>query len=258
MNVVNDSVSYPFSDWKKILILGILILMGNIGPFILFVGTFVGLKNLYITLPVSIVGYVLFGFFIHGYKFKIIQTSLEGISKLPAFNNWIEMFINGVKVNLVVIFYSLPAILMLLFTALTLLPIIINHQSIDAQTILSVLSGVVVVLIAVIYLIIIMPINYIAIAHMADNNGKFSEGFKFGEIFNKIGRIGWVNLVVWYIVTSVIYLLISIFGAIISTVLSILTPGVGLIINSLIITPYQEMFLNRSIALVYISEKISK
>ena len=256
MGVINDSVRYPFSDWKKILLLGIFILLGNLGPVILFIGTFIGLKNLYLTLPISIIAYVLFGFIINGYKFKIIKTSLEGISELPDFNNWIEIVINGIKVSLVVIFYCIPTILILIYAAISFLPILVSHPSIDVHLILSILSGFILVLFALLYLIIIMPINYMAITHMVHNDGKLSMAFRFGEIFEKIGRIGWINLLVWYIVTGVISIVISVTGGVISTVFSILTPGVGLIINSLIVSPYNYMFLNRSIALCYMSENI--
>lgn len=256
MNVIDDSVRYPFSDWKKILFLGIFIVMGYLGPIILFIGTFIGLKNLYITLPISIAAYVLFGFITNGYKFKIIQTSLEGLSELPDFNNWIDIFINGIKVSLVVAFYCIPAILIFIYTAISLLPILVSHPTIDAQIILSVLSGFILILVALLYLVIIMPLNYMAIAHMVHNNGKLSTAFRFGEILEKIGRIGWINLLVWYIVTGVIGIIISAVGGVISTIFSILIPGAGLIISSLIISPYSYMFLNRSIALCYMSEKI--
>ena len=153
-------------------------------------------------------------------------------------------------------FYCIPAILILIYTAISLLPIVISHPTIDINIILSVLSGFILILIALLYLIIIMPLNYMAITHMVHNNGKLSTAFRFSEILEKIGRIGWINLLVWYIVTGVISIIISVVGGIISTIFSLLIPGAGLIISSLIISPYSYMFLNRSIALCYMSEKI--
>ena len=44
-------------------------------------------------------------------------------------------------------------------------------------------------------MIIIGPILAIAVAHMANNNSKFSAAFRFHEIMNKIGRIGWEIIV---------------------------------------------------------------
>ena len=33
---------------------------------------------------------------------------------------------------------------------------------------------------------------------MADNDGKLESAFQIGKIFDKIGVIGWKNLIVWY------------------------------------------------------------
>jgi hypothetical protein len=180
------------------------------------------------------------------------------VSELPEFNNWVEMFVDGIKVSVVFIVYMIPAILIITFAGLSVLPtlesLVSNPSAIDLNIILSILSATILVLITILYIIIILPINYMAIAHMADNNSKFRAAFRFHDIIDKIGRIGWGNLIIWYIVTGTIYIIITVIGSIITTIFSILNPIAGIVISSLIVSPYLYMYINRSIALFYLSE----
>lgn len=256
--LIGDSLKYPFSDWKKILILGILSIISSLGIAVLFLGTLLGIKDIVVIIALFIVGYFLFGFLINGYKYRIIKTSLEGVVELPVFNNWIKMFIDGIKVSLVVVVYLLPTILIITFAALSLLPVLgilgSNPSSSPLNIILSVLSSTLLVLVGLLYMIIILPINYMAVAHMAKNNSEFRAAFRFHEIIDKIGSVGLANLIVWYLVTGTIYIIISVIGSVITGIFSILNPIIGIILSSLIVTPYLYMYLSRSIALFYMSE----
>jgi hypothetical protein len=256
--IIGDAVRYPFSDWKKILILGILAMISSLGIAMLFIGTLLGIKYVLVIILLFIMGYFIFGFLIDGYNFKIIKTSLSGVRVLPEFNNWVEMFVDGIKVSVVFIVYIIPAILIITFAGLSVLStlesLVSNPSAIDLNIILSILSATILVIIAILYIIIILPINYMAIAHMADNNSKFRAAFRFHDIIDKIGRIGWGNLIIWYLVTGTIYITISVIGSIITSIFSILNPIIGIVISSLIISPYLYMYINRSIALFYLSE----
>ena len=256
--IIGDAVRYPFSDWKKILILGILSMISSFGIAMLFIGTLLGIKNVLVIILLFIIGYFIFGFLIDGYNFRIIKTSLSGVAELPEFNNWVEMFVDGIKVSVVFIFYIIPAILIITFAGLSVLStsgsLVSNPSAIDLNIILSIFSAILLVLIAILYIIIILPINYMAKAHMANNNSKFSAAFRFHDIIDKIGRIGWGNLIIWYIVTGTIYIIITVLGSIITAIFSVLNPIVGIILSSLIVSPYLYMYINRSIALFYLSE----
>ncbi len=256
--IIEDAVRYPFSDWKKILILGILAMISSLGIAMLFIGTLLGIKNVVVIILLFIIGYFIFGFLMDGYNFRIIKTSLSGVAELPEFNHWIGMFIDGIKVSIVFIVYIIPAIVIIAFAGLSVLSTLgslgSNPSAINFYVILSVLSATLLVLIAILYIIIILPINYMAIAHMANNNSKFSAAFRFHDIVDKIGRIGWGNLIIWYIVTGTIYIIITAIGSIITAIFSILNPIVGIVLSSLIVSPYLYMYINRSIALFYLSE----
>ena len=80
-----------------------------------------------------------------------------------------------------------------------------------------------------------------AIAHMA-NDSKLKSAFRFGEIFHKIGNIGWKNLIKWYIINVIILMKISIIAVTITTNLLQFNPIISidliLAILSLILAPY--------------------
>ena len=78
-------ISYPFSNSKRILGLGLLFCFG---VFLIVPAVFAG-----------------------GYLMRIIENTIEGNYELPPFENWKCMFIDGLKVATVVIFFMLPGLI---------------------------------------------------------------------------------------------------------------------------------------------------
>ena len=245
--ILLDSIKYPF-DWK-IFILGLIVVIYtiplSISPFNLHNGfTY---QFLFIALLIN--------FFISGYLFKIIQHSLENTKKLPNFSNWVNLFKNGFKVTLVGLIYSIPATLLLIVLTSSLL----NFYSYRPDFIVFMIDAIghnnlysMVFFVYILYFLILFPISLIAIANMANNDGKLSYAFEFIDIFNKIKNIGWIKFYSWYLLTCVINLLIFLIGLLIVILLSLIHifPFEKLI-DSLILTPYVYIFLSRSIALIY-------
>ena len=78
-------ISYPFSNFKRILGLGLLFCFG---VFLIVPAVFAG-----------------------GYLMRIIENTIECNYELPPFENWKGMFIDGLKVATVVIFFMLPGLI---------------------------------------------------------------------------------------------------------------------------------------------------
>jgi hypothetical protein len=78
-------ISYPFSNSKRILELGLLFCFG-----------------IFLIVPAVFAG---------GYIMRIIGNTIEGDYELPLFENWKGMFIDGLKVAAVVIFFILPGLI---------------------------------------------------------------------------------------------------------------------------------------------------
>jgi hypothetical protein len=248
-DVVSDALRYPLSDWTKILMLGIILVIAGIANIS---RTFIADNTLISVL--SIIGLIV-GLLGYGYFFRIIKSSLAGISELPSFDDLVTMFIDGIKVAIVGLIYAIPAIiLILIFAASIILSLISNPSSVAMGVLIGAGIG---IILAMLYMFIISPIIAIAVANMAYNDGEFSAAFRFSEILDKIGSIGWGNLIIWYIVTGIIYIILAIIGGIITGLFGLIHPVVTLLLMSLIVTPYLQMYIARSIALVYNSQEMA-
>ena len=267
--IVKDALRYPFSDWMKILILGIIIIISNIPD----ISKHVISTNIILMAFLSIFGFLIY-FLVRGYQFKIVKSSLSGINKLPEFNNWREMFIDGIKVFIVHLVYFIPAILFILIFAAIYFT---SHPSTVVNVLYAgflaiigqtgsnpiVTAGIWFVF-AILYILIIAPVMLIAISYMADNNSELRSAFRFREILNKIKTIGRVNIVKWYILTGIVILIISITGyAVILTLMALIHPIIGnsykpvveIIVLSLFVSSYIAIYIYRSVALLFQSSK---
>lgn len=268
--IVKDAVKYPFSDWKKILIFGIIILFGDMS-FIIRSQNYISITN-GIIFFLGIISFLII-LLVKGYSFRIVTSSLKGLVELPKFNLWSEMFKDGINLFIVPFVYGIPAILVILiFAAVSFISnplLVVNIVSgiviwafVGGSGISSIISlSYICFFIVILYIFIILPIIAIAIAHMANNDGKLVTAFRFHEIIDKISSIGWSNLIIWYIVTLILYLVLYIISeAIIMTAL-LLIKGFGgtepeyyillLILPLLIVNPYLTMYLFKSVALLY-------
>ena len=255
--ILIDSIKYPFLDWKKILILGLIVVIYvplDMSPF--------NLRNGFTDQFLVIA--LLINFFITGYFFKIIQYSLKNTEELPKFRKWVNLFKNGFKVTCVSLIYSMPASLPLIILNSSLL----NFYSYKPDFIIIIMDAIgraylhldsiwvlIWFFVYILYLLILFPISLMAIANMANNDGKLRYAFEFKVIFDKIKNIGWTKFYSWYLVTSVIDLLIFLVGVSIGIILILIHVfPFEKLIDSLILTPYIYIFFSRSIALIYKSD----
>lgn len=259
--IVKDAVKYPFSDWKKIFILGIIVLLSNINRINPLFGS-----TMELIIILSIIGFLI-SFFARGYQYRILKSSILEISKLPDFNSWKEMFIDGLKVFLVSIVYLIPAILIILIVSLSyneIIGIIIpNLSSVISGTLLG--GGInammssgswigIWYLIAFLYMIVILPVSLLAIAIMADKQGEISAAFNPSLLLDKLRTFGLLNIIKWYLVTGLLFLIFYLMGGILTTILVLINPIIGIVFQLLIVVPYLYMFLYRSVGLFYISK----
>jgi hypothetical protein len=260
--ILIDSIKYPFLDWKKILILGLLVVIYKIPLNMYPINLQNGFTDQFLVIA------LLINCFITGYFFKIIQHSLKNKKELPKFNKWVKLFKNGFKVTFVSLIYSIPITLPLIILTSDLF----NFFSYEPKLLISILAAILtyttgitgqgylytISFFYILYFLIFFPISLIAIANMANNNGKLRYAFEFKVIFDKIKNIGWIKFYSWYLLTSAInFLLIEIIGFLILILLLLShTFPFEKLIDSLILTPYIYIFFSRSIALIYQSDTI--
>lgn len=230
-DVVSDSLKYPSSNWSKVVILGVLFLIS-----ILIIPLFLAL----------------------GYMFRVVKATLAGIDELPAFEEWGEMLVEGIKLFLVYLIYSLPAIIIGIFSFISLWSSVssityitqASGGTLTPEMFFSIFSGTALVglIFAGLYSLVIYPIMAVAVGNMAYYNGDFGAAFRFGEILSTISEIGWVDLIIWYIVVILVGGVIAFVGSIIGII-----PILGWIAILLIVYPYLYLFYARAIAWLYIS-----
>lgn len=245
-SILEDAVRYPFTDWKKILILGSVLVLGYLNTWIN--------PSLF---TVSI-GFIIF-LFIQGYGFKIIKKSLKGVNYLPKFNSYAEIFKDGIKVMIISFIYLIPVSILVIYGSLgyqngmlennpstffltfseQLIGLFLSDQ-LSTLTLKDSIWSVV----AIFYSFILIPIYYMALANMANHNNSFKAAFKIREIFNILMSIGLKNIIIFYI-----FILIP-FSLIIANL------NINLILYLLIILtifPFLRMYLNRFVALLYLN-----
>ena len=206
-SILKDALKYPFSDWKKILVLGFVLLLYSSQIFgYAFTAIFCEFLNIS-GLSDVVAGDMFFGtaqvlfdligililFFIFGYYFKIVKSSLDGSSELPQFKHWKEMFNDGIKVYITYVAYLIPILLFTLISGsleiITYPAPISQFTSFAGIFIGSVFANEWIIVLLTLYLFIIIPVSYVAIANMANDNGKLGPAFKFREILSKIRNI---------------------------------------------------------------------
>ena len=219
--IISNAVKYPSYDWKKVIILGILFILSFI-----------------------IVGI----FFVFGYYLRIVKSTIAGIDELPEFDDWGNMFIDGLKVLVVNFIYLLiPGIIIFVGVFTSIASLAATNTSIyTAPASFFALIGITGI-IGIILALIFALFAHIAIANMALYD-EIGAAFRFNEILDKIKMIGWGKYIIWYI-----FMLIT--GFVIGLIASILNiiPLIGTIIALLVIYPYFVMFYSRSLGLIFVS-----
>jgi hypothetical protein len=270
--LLSDAANYPFSDWKKIFLLGFMVVLSSINTIytILARNSLLGSYNPAVDLVLFSIG-LLIGLLVYGYLIRILKTSLTGSKELPGFGG-INLFLDGVKYVVVALIYSLPAIIITSVTAAGWISSLTSGLSIisvlsDPSGAVSILIGAGIrgvgsdlgFVISTVYMVLVLPIILMALANMAYYD-ELGAAFRFWEIKERISWRLW-GVIKWYLVLLALLLLLSsavgMVTPILSTFFSPLNTTAGLlvvpVIYWLILAPIIQMFLFRSVALVYLS-----
>lgn len=217
--IISDSVKYPLQDIKKLVILFLLTLSGLT----------------LILLPLST-----------GYRLRIIEETAHGSDELPAFNEWLKMFIDGLRYLVLGLAYLIIPIILFIISVLGGLASFNNGINVNAF-IISIIIGIVgLVLYIIFYLIFIMASGNMAY------EGRFNAGFNFSKVIGFIRGIGWFNYFIYSLVWFVVGILISMISQI--TIPLQLLGWVGIIITlivSIFIGTYLSMYDSRFFGLMY-------
>ena len=272
-DIVVDGLKYPFNDVNKYLGFGVIQVIMSA----LFMGAFastgyyfvqayktsvsMGLDmiDLSVVSPAMIIvsavlfvlGLIVF-VYISGYEFNILKFSISKNNELPAFNDYVGILKDGLKMIAVKIAYAiLPGILFLLGLMLAV------NDNVGA-----VVNGIgsFILAIAIIFAIVVAFFQIMAIARMVDM-GTLRSAFDFREIYELISNMGVVQyvgiLIFLAIAIAIINLAASaifeIFGFAVALVLPTALASVFLvmILSSLLIDSFTSLATYRVYGSVY-------
>lgn len=249
ISIMKDSLKYPFSDWKKFLIFGIILVFTN-----MFSITALFTDDLTVAFGSLVLGFII-GFLAKGYFFRIIKSSKTSEDELPEFNAWGGMFKDGIKVLLVgLVYVIIPAflILILAFFVLEMFgDMILNLGGMLSTSATFGFGLKFLFIILILYVILIVPVTLVAMANMARNDSKLSAAFRFHEIFSKIRYSGWKNIITWYITLEIPFLILFVIDIGLGFLINFITLKLGLMLIAVIAATYFYMYVARSLGLFY-------
>jgi len=199
----------------------------------------------WLLLFISMIVFPLWG----GFQWKIYK----GESRMPALDDWVGMFVNGIKLIIVgIVYFIIPFIISMVFGGAGALASGGNNAA-------SAVMGLGMIISMIVYFLFSL-IAIMALIRFARTDS-FGEAFNVSGILAHIGKIGWVNyilaLIVMWIVLFVAVMIFIIAMGIVSIVLALI-PIVGwllalllILIVAILIGPFIGVFEARYLTLIY-------
>lgn len=272
--IFKDSINYPFKDWSKLIILGVLIFI----PTILAALTrqFPGNALEFITG----IFMLLISFTVEGYGISVIKNTIEGSNTIPDFD-WDRNFTSGLKLFVVEIIYMIGigiifGIVLFITKGFDLLPDLfkfnMNHNvPISIANMTSVADPAINTTITVLHsasplliigLIIVMILAIIAMFFMIISTCRLAktnsikEALSWRGITGDIKTIGIGRLIAWYILLVIVVAILVLIATIILFAFALI-PVVGAIIGAIIFafifSPFIALLSARAMGLLYAS-----
>ncbi|QYZ77947.1 DUF4013 domain-containing protein [Methanofollis formosanus] len=178
---------------------------------------------------------------IMGYMMEIYR----GKTPAPELEDWIKLFVDGVKLFIVELIYSIPIIIvaMLFFGGAALA--FYGGGGMTAAASTTFIVGTIVVFVLAVLIGLVSIFAGIRLAR----TDRFGEAFNFSAIVGHIGAVGWLQYLVALVIAYIIVWVL--------TFVLMLIPVIGGLIL-LIITPAISVFMARYVTLIYESAAVSE
>ncbi len=268
--IFKESFSFSIQNWKKLVIIGILLLIPGI------LDDLCQMNNNVILFVIAAILAIIFSFIVEGYTLSVIGDTIKGSDLIPdiAFKT---NFIDGLKVFVVGIVYGIFlviifAIILAITGSLKLLPALFATQPVATANMTAAATPAVNTVaatlptagpLAFVGLILIAIIAIVAMFFMVISTcrlaktGSIKDALSWSGITGDIKAIGAGRLVAWYILLVIIVLVISFIVGIIAGLIALI-PVVGIIIiiiSVIILTflfaPFLVLFGARAMGLLY-------
>lgn len=143
---------------------------------------------------------------IYGYTVRV----MSGAKPAPELEDWIGLFIDGIKLIVITIIYSIPLmILTLLPVAMYFIPVssTVTPAGSGPESLLSpelaAFAALAIFVIFIVAAIIIGILSTFAMVRFA-RTGRMGEAFRIRTLLTHIGRIGWLNVFIALLVMGIV------------------------------------------------------
>lgn len=231
-DILSKSISYPFSDITKFLIIGIGVIIVDLDTVF---GELFGTESFMVILGFIIA--VLFSIVMLGYSINVIKKGIDNSNEIPDFD-FANNFVDGLKLMLIgFVYFIIPLIITLV--------LLFVFGAIGSGLNQVVGSLGIWALIAVIIFIIFGIFAIVAQARFAISHS-ISDALSIGEVFEDVKRIGILKIILFLIVVSILISVLALILAIITVI-----PVIGVMIIDLLLGGFIFLFLNYGIGLLY-------
>jgi hypothetical protein len=233
-DIIIDSLKYSASNLKILLLLGMVLVIADLGDELSFLGHLSDTVKFIIFVVV-----ILISIFEAGYVFRIIEETIKGSNNLPQLNDFKRMFIHGLsEIILIIIYFVVPvALIMILFVYFFV------NNSIDDLTDVSFMILILIICFAG-FIFALFPA---VMLHRANNNTDIRSSFDIRAIYHKIRKVGLKRLIIVYFA---IIVLVAIIREILVPSMDGTVPLVVGIISDLLIAPFLLIFTSRVLGLL--------
>ena len=185
-----------------------------------------------------IIATIILGIPLAGYSLKV----LRGDRPAPEVSDWGTLFIDGIKLIIIMLIYMIPAMIVLfVVVGASALASMSSNPSAAMAAVGGILFGLLLFFVVALITAIFAIIGEVRFAR----TGNMGEAFNFSEILGTIGKIGWGPYIIALVVLFVVQMIIAIIVSIIMMI-----PYLGFIIYICLISPIM-LFQTRYICQLY-------
>jgi len=168
-----------------------------------------------------------------GYLGNVLKEPKDS-KQLPPLDNYVELWISGLKIGIVSLVYMIiPFLLVVSFFDFWGVFSFLSDIRGSAAMLMNLVGALLAFFSAIILIM--------AIINMVKHDNNISKAFAFGEVLERIKRIGWGNYIMWLFAIFVCLVIISALGRILMILWFL----------AILIAPVVGVFLARSASLLY-------
>jgi hypothetical protein len=181
------------------------------------------------------------GIFVAGYALRVTRKTIQGDSKMPEYDEWAGMVLDGLKVIVTtIVYYFIPTILVILgagqFYLMAYVYGVLNLTLINWLPLI----------IGVLLFIPVIMFYMMALSNIAYHN-RLGAAFNMGEIIQRIETVGYGRFILWWVATMIVSAIFASAGSLIEMGSSI----VGFFVVPILINSFITLFQARSMGLIY-------